>query len=305
MSGYSNAVLALSPVAYWRLGETSGTVAADAAGSHHGVYTGTCTLGADSLLVSDTGNKSLSLARSGYVAAGAQSNLNTAAFTILGWIKLSSIAADNFVFVNYTTPEAGPYNGSALVVRSTGKIELYTSFTSVSNSLNRTYSSGTLAINTAYFIAATFTGGNTALYINGVIDTAQTGKQTPVYTSCQVNIGGISNAAGYSGLLDEIAFFNRALTAAEIAHLYARALASYSVSGIITDRFGTPCQRKVYAMSRPTDTTAPQIISHGLSDPTTGAYEIFMPSSEEITRVVVSEDDNPLLNDIVDRVIPA
>lgn len=79
-----------------------------------------------------------------------------------------------------------------------------------------------------------------------------------------------------------------------------------TISGIITDRFGQPCQRKVYAVSRPTDATAPQILVHGLSEPTTGAYELIVPSGEEVTRVVVSEDDDdPLLNDIVDRVIPA
>jgi hypothetical protein len=78
-----------------------------------------------------------------------------------------------------------------------------------------------------------------------------------------------------------------------------------NVSGAITDRFGQPCQRKVYAMSRPTDTTAPQILAHGLSDPSTGAYELIVPSEGDVTRVVVSEDNDPLLNDLVDRVIPA
>ena len=80
----------------------------------------------------------------------------------------------------------------------------------------------------------------------------------------------------------------------------------FSLSGTITDRFGQPCQRKVYAVSRPTDTTAPQILAHGLSDATTGVYSLIVSSADEITRVVVSEDDDdPLLNDIVDRVIPA
>lgn len=78
----------------------------------------------------------------------------------------------------------------------------------------------------------------------------------------------------------------------------------FGISGTITDRNGSPCQRKVYAVSRPTDATAPQILANSLSDPTTGAYELVIPSGEEVTRVVVSEDDDQLLNDIVDRVIP-
>lgn len=78
-----------------------------------------------------------------------------------------------------------------------------------------------------------------------------------------------------------------------------------SLTGIIRDRLGNPCRRKVYAVSRPTNATAPQILAHGLSDAITGAYELTLPTAEEVTRVVVSEDDDPLLNDLVDRVIPA
>lgn len=69
MSAVSDAILALSPAGYWRLGETSGSVAADSSGnSRDGSYNGTYTLGADSLVPSDTGNKALGLSGSGYVS---------------------------------------------------------------------------------------------------------------------------------------------------------------------------------------------------------------------------------------------
>lgn len=100
--------------------------------------------------------------------------------------------------------------------------------------------------------------------------------------------------SGYGGASREERFDDIAFTIPVVRH----------IGGTITDRFGQPCQRKVYAVSRPTDATAPEILAHGLSDPTTGAYELIIPSSEEVTRVVISEDDDPLLNDIVHRVIP-
>jgi hypothetical protein len=79
----------------------------------------------------------------------------------------------------------------------------------------------------------------------------------------------------------------------------------FSISGTIYDRNGDPCKRKVYAVSRPTDTAAPVILAHGLSDAVTGAYELMLSNESEVTRVVVSEDDaDPLLNDLVDRIIP-
>jgi hypothetical protein len=78
-----------------------------------------------------------------------------------------------------------------------------------------------------------------------------------------------------------------------------------TISGIIYDRNGDPCKRKVYAVTRPTNATAPVILAHGLSDAVTGEYELLVPTEDEVTRVVVSEDDaDPLLNDLVDRVIP-
>ncbi len=81
---------------------------------------------------------------------------------------------------------------------------------------------------------------------------------------------------------------------------------NHSVSGIITDANGQPCQRKVYAVTRPTDGTAPEVVAHGLSDPATGEYTLGLPTTAEVSRVVVSEDDDsPLLNDLIDRIIPA
>src|SRR6185369_12380878 len=43
-AGYAAAVLADAPRAYWRLGETAGTIALDAAGADPGTYTGGVTL---------------------------------------------------------------------------------------------------------------------------------------------------------------------------------------------------------------------------------------------------------------------
>ena len=84
----------------------------------------------------------------------------------------------------------------------------------------------------------------------------------------------------------------------------------FSISGTVTDENGNPCQRTVYAMSRPTDGSAPQVLAHGQSDPVTGEYELELPTGDEITRVVVAEDsgnpgpNDPVLPDLVDRVIP-
>lgn len=77
------------------------------------------------------------------------------------------------------------------------------------------------------------------------------------------------------------------------------------ISGIVTDANGQPCQRKVYAVTRPIDGALPEVLAHGLSDPATGEYTLDIPTTAEVSRVVVSEDDDsPLLNDLIDRIIP-
>lgn len=56
MSGYSDAVLALSPLVYFRLGETSGTTAVDSSGNgHNGTYHGSPTFGQPSAVADSDG----------------------------------------------------------------------------------------------------------------------------------------------------------------------------------------------------------------------------------------------------------
>ena len=50
---YREKVVALSPVAYWRLGESSGTTAADETGNHDGSYQNVVTLGQPGVLTGD------------------------------------------------------------------------------------------------------------------------------------------------------------------------------------------------------------------------------------------------------------
>ncbi|MCP3673123.1 MAG: hypothetical protein GY829_01440, partial [Gammaproteobacteria bacterium] len=69
---YESAVLALNPIAYYRLGESSGTTAVDEVGNFDGTYVNTPTLGAAGLLVGNTDTSIITDGISSYV------NLNSA-----------------------------------------------------------------------------------------------------------------------------------------------------------------------------------------------------------------------------------
>lgn len=72
-----------------------------------------------------------------------------------------------------------------------------------------------------------------------------------------------------------------------------------TISGTIKDRTKTPVQRKVYAFRRSTG----QFIGEVLSDPTTGQYQLSVPN-EEIIVIALDDNDSPVLNDLINRVLP-
>jgi hypothetical protein len=75
---------------------------------------------------------------------------------------------------------------------------------------------------------------------------------------------------------------------------------SARVSGVITDADGNPAARIVRAYRR--DTGA--LIVSTTSDAVTGEYELILPDTNEIQRIVLDDDAAPLYNDLIDRVIP-
>ena len=97
-SDYPTTVLADSPVGYWRLGEASGTNAADSSGNaHDGTWSGTGspTLGVTGLITGGNTAATTSGATSGPYCAlpSGVPNLGST-FTVEAWVKTSSSATD-------------------------------------------------------------------------------------------------------------------------------------------------------------------------------------------------------------------
>lgn len=66
-----------------------------------------------------------------------------------------------------------------------------------------------------------------------------------------------------------------------------------SVSGVVKDRYGQPCQRLVYVISRE---TPPVILDSALSDPVTGTYELrFLRTRDAIFVAVAGDYENGAL----------
>ncbi len=220
---YSTAVLADSPLAYWRLGESSGTAAADASGNGHvGTYTGSFTLGAAGGTTDGNTAVTFAAASTGYVLVG-----NSAAFDLTGDLTLECIvkptdfANFNMLITNDETNQPRPFEYR--LEQTTGKPNL------ICEAAN-TPRLGTAAPSTGVYshLAVTVSGTTVTHYLNGAANGSIAGIGVRQATSFVSNLiigqrDDLGLALNFKGAMDEVAVYGTALSAARIlAHHNAR-----------------------------------------------------------------------------------
>ncbi len=202
---------ALLPVAHWKLDDAAGTTAVDWIGAHNGTLSGpTWTAG------KIAGGLQLNGA-SDYVTIPDHVAFRvTNALTIAGWIKGNSWNPDG----NWASPilrkgDANPCNWQLEVSGGVATLCLddYDLYGIRGNT--------TLALNKWYHIAGTWDGATVRVYVNGVLDMTPAARAAPITTDTRpVYLGGRMGATDVTdGSVDDVRFYNRCLTAAEIAAL--------------------------------------------------------------------------------------
>jgi hypothetical protein len=215
-SDYATTILAETALkAYWRLGESSGTSAADSKGTFTGTYNGGYTLNTASLL-NNTSNGSVSLnGSSGYVSVPYSATINPSLFTYEAWVKFNNNSPT--VVENIFSARTGNL-GIAIYREPTGKLlqaEVGTGSTASYVTSSFTYDGGVL-----YHIAVTYDGTTLRFYRNGVLDVATAVTFSP-NTSVQLSIGRYSSAIQFlNGTIDEAAVYNAALNATALLGHY-------------------------------------------------------------------------------------
>src|SRR5581483_6715243 len=81
-----------------------------------------------------------------------------------------------------------------------------------------------MPVDTWLHLAATFDGGTLSFYTNGVLAATNTGTLGPA-NNAPLEIGSSGGCSLFHGLIDELAIYNRALSAAEIQAIYNASLA--------------------------------------------------------------------------------
>lgn len=225
---FSKLIVSNAPVAYWQLNEAAGaTVAADLAGSFNGTYGTASQQGAEGprapaqpgFSASNTGVRTTAFTvESAVVTPPLRINTNQA--TILAWIKPEG-AQQQYTGIAYAR---GSGTSAGLIFGEDGTKLGY----QWNNDRYQFNSAITIPSDQWSMVAMVVTPTNTTLYggfdnrLRSAVDPGARAAQTfdaPLIIGLDTDLG--QSARTFNGTIDEVAVFNRALTAAEIQALYA------------------------------------------------------------------------------------
>ena len=215
-STYAAAVTADGPVAFWRLGETVGTAAADSVGAAAGAYRNGVTQGATSL-TSDTANKAAAFdGVNDSVSVASTAALSPAnAVTVEAWIRpTAKPAAGSFAsVVSKSESYSLQFNGPQL------------EFTTIQGSTRRRVQAPASAVvaGQTYHVVGTYDGTTQRLFVNGAQVASGAFSGAINVNASPVVIGSWDSASEFvSATIDDVAIYAKALTAAQVATHYSK-----------------------------------------------------------------------------------
>jgi len=197
-----------SLVGYWQFDEGSGTTATDSSGNgNNGTING-------ATWVDGKLGKALSFdGIDDYVLA---SPISLPKFTITLWTKRNGTQTDNTnIFTDIYNPPAPKVNYQIAFLGNNLVGGIYNS--------GWTYTPGvTLQSDVWKYVVLTYDGANLILYIDGVIGSSAPLVTTPSSGNSGIRIGRRADGTAdyYKGCIDEVAIYNRALSADEIKAHY-------------------------------------------------------------------------------------
>ena len=216
---YAATVLSDAPVAYWRLDDSSTATAKDASGNgHDGSYQGGVTLGVQGAIAGDSdtavqfdGNDAEMLA----TVPGSFDFTGNAPYSVEVWAKpASSLAAMGLVGKSVYEADAGGYLGWYVASSTDGYLDNWRNNDETGNPAP--------APGVFIHVVATYDGTNLALYVNGQPFVSGPSPAPLAATGAPLMAGGVADWGMFTGVLDELAIYDKALSQARIAAHYAR-----------------------------------------------------------------------------------
>jgi hypothetical protein len=213
---YSAEVLRDAPAAYWRMGESSGATMTDATrNGNNGTYTSSVALGQPGALAGDKGTAVAFDGHTAGVTVASSPSLQVNRITLELWIKkITDAGYGAYVAKNFASRGGAGSGWFQLLNNSySGRLE----FRVTGDTDPVLVSSTALALNTWYYVVATYDGTVAKIYLNGTLDGSLPVVATPAQTDDPVYIGRRPDGFYNNVVLEEVAVYPAALSADRIA----------------------------------------------------------------------------------------
>lgn len=220
---YRQHVLNDSPLAYWRLGEASGIVAADASGNGNtGAYAGTVTLGETGAISGDGDTAFLPDGATGYMSLATSPVHSGAAMTVECWVKIDTSVSTQGTIIHHNVG-AGAEGTFHLRRTAADKI-----FARIMAGAEKDYVSGVLGDGWHHLVLVVHGDGTASLYIDGAYDGGVTAAGT-TGSAGALRVGMQTDGSLPLGEhVDEVALYDTALSAARILAHYSAGIGTFA-----------------------------------------------------------------------------
>lgn len=225
-SDYETLVLSYSPGLYLRLGESSGSTAADSSGNNRdGTYQNSPTLGATGLVSGDADTAATFNGSSQYVTVPQTGGwLEDYSFTAFCLVNASSTSGTELQLFGKSDDSAWP-NVDWFVGMTNGQLHF---FVNQGGSYSFADASATISTSTTYFAAVTYNNPNMVLRVYDADGIHATGANTLSKSSWSTNnfsVAARANGARYfPGTIDEVVWIPSVLSTSELDELAGVAL---------------------------------------------------------------------------------
>lgn len=207
---------------WYKLNETSGSIAYDSVGGKHGAYSGSnLTLGAAPIRVGSSASAGFSVSGAGTAQVNVPDYGNlfdyTKSGTFVARIKWVGNTTYNWLFASWYTPSSGTSAYRAVLSSSQA-------FLQVPHNINKVYKPFNFADGASHQVAFVKDGENWRLHIDGVlVDTNYSGAgggSTSPGNGLQFPGASAWIYYGFIGFMSDVMIWERALSSAEISALY-------------------------------------------------------------------------------------
>ncbi len=150
----------------------------------------------------------------------------TTAITIEAWVMFKGAGSNDFNAVIAKQAAASSTNGYSLFVYNNTRRVLFAVNATIGSN-NYIVSTNAVADNGWTHVAAIYNGTHQLMYLDGILDSTETTSVSAIITNTQpLYIGGQvgSSYRYFNGTIDEVAIYNRSLSASEINEHYQQSL---------------------------------------------------------------------------------